>query len=187
MARSRTRGPRRAIVVASALAAAAGTYLARRLALQRNADLLRRHAAEPDLVPEPRANEDLPVDTGAAPRRGDEEAEVQAAAAEAGAIGGQVEPVFDEEGQPADEADRPLYEAGEGYAEGAEQTEAQVEDVIAEAQDDDGLRRGHRFDRAVEAIDAGDPAEEPSGEAVDPEPQTRPGGPQDEPSSSQTP
>jgi hypothetical protein len=166
MARSRSRGPRRLIVVAGTLAVAGGTYLARRLAAARNAELLRRHSAQPDFVPEPRANEDLPVDTAAAPRpgdtmedlapvtdRSDEEAEIQAAAAEAGAIGGTVEPAFDEEGEPADEAEQPLYEAGEGYAEGAEQSEAQLEDVIAEAEDEEGQRRGKRFDRELEASD----------------------------------
>jgi hypothetical protein len=191
---------KRVLVVAIGAATAVGGYLVRKLAAQRNAEILRRHAAQPEFVPEPRANDDLPVDVGAVPRagdamedlaplsdRGDEEAEIRAAAAEAAAIGGEPEPVFDEDGEPAAEAERPLYEAGQGYAEGAEQTEAQVADVIAEGADEQGQRRGRRLDRELAATDGGDASEAPTGEAVDPEPPTRPGGAQDEPSSSQTP
>jgi hypothetical protein len=59
----------------------------------------------------------------------DEEAETAAAAAEAAAIGGSATDYAGPElGEPADEAFRPLAEAGEGEAEGQEQAEADLAD-----------------------------------------------------------
>lgn len=53
------------------------------------------------------------------------EEEAEAAAAEAGGIGGHVDPVSD------DPAEEPLLEAGEGEAEGFELAEEQLEDNAA--------------------------------------------------------
>lgn len=53
------------------------------------------------------------------------EEEAEAAAAEAGEIGGKVTPVSD------DPAEEPLLEAGEGEAEGFELAEERLEDVAA--------------------------------------------------------
>jgi hypothetical protein len=55
-----------------------------------------------------------------------EQQETEAAAAEAGAIGGRVEPIGS--GTEVDEAQRPLVEAGEGESEGFEQTERLLEE-----------------------------------------------------------
>jgi hypothetical protein len=57
----------------------------------------------------------------------DEAAEEAAAAAEAANIGGQVSDYVGPEGETATEAERPLAEAGEGEAEGQEQTEAELQ------------------------------------------------------------
>jgi hypothetical protein len=56
----------------------------------------------------------------------DEQAEVDAAAAEAANIGGGPTEYAGPAGEPATEAWRPLAEAGEGEAEGQEQTEAEL-------------------------------------------------------------
>jgi hypothetical protein len=63
----------------------------------------------------------------------DEDAEVEAAAAEAAAIGGRSpEYASSEASLLADEAERPLVESGEGEAEGQDQTEAELlENVTA--------------------------------------------------------
>jgi hypothetical protein len=62
----------------------------------------------------------------------DEQAEVEAAAAEAANIGGTPEAYPSEEDPTiaADEAHRPLEEAGEGYSEGQELAEADLADAI---------------------------------------------------------
>ena len=76
------------------------------------------------------ASEAEPV-IGNISRTPDEEAEVQAAAAEAAAIGGEVDPVAGlEHGETADEAERPVVEAGGGESEGQEQFEADLTDRI---------------------------------------------------------
>ncbi len=56
-----------------------------------------------------------------------EESQEEAAAAEAGAIGGEVP----EDERDLDPAVRPLVEAGEGEAEGFEQSEAQLRDIAS--------------------------------------------------------
>jgi hypothetical protein len=100
------------------------------------------------------------------PRDPDEEVirrEEDLAASEAGAIGGDpgVE-LRDEEGDPIDEAARPLEEAGEGVAEGFEEAEAEL---IEEAEHGEG--RPADFD-AFPAEDEHDP--DLYGEADDAEP-----------------
>ena len=70
-----------------------------------------------------------PADAVPAPPPVDEAAEEAAAAAEAAAIGGTPEEYTGEDrDEPADEAFRPLAEAGEGEAEGQEQAEADLEE-----------------------------------------------------------
>ena len=70
-----------------------------------------------------------PDPQGAPPQAIDEAAEEEAAAAEAAAIGGSPSDYAGPQlGEPADEAQRPLAEAGEGEAEGQEQTEAELTD-----------------------------------------------------------
>ena len=87
-------------------------------------------------APGPPANTATPVaaapvgDPGTNGAGIDEEAEVAAAAAQAGAIGGTVSDyapsIVDEE---LDEAERPLAEAGEGVSEGQEQAEGDLADL----------------------------------------------------------
>lgn len=74
----------------------------------------------------------LPVAPSLLPDSLDEEAEIAAAAAEAAAIGGMSTPyaASDLEGY-ADEAERPLAEAGGGVAEGLEQADAELVDAAA--------------------------------------------------------
>jgi hypothetical protein len=77
----------------------------------------------------PVENTSTPVPTPAPyqPPAVDEAAEEAAAAAEAANIGGQVSDYAGAElGEPVAEAERPLMEAGEGEAEGQEQTEAEL-------------------------------------------------------------
>ena len=84
-------------------------------------------------VPGPVANTATPIPApdphGEAPESIDEEAEEAAAAAEAAAIGGSPSDYAGPElGETADEAHRPLAEAGEGESEGQEQAEAELAD-----------------------------------------------------------
>jgi hypothetical protein len=66
----------------------------------------------------------------------DEAEEEAAAAAEAANIGGPVSDYAGPEGEPATEAERPLAEAGEGEAEGQEQTEAELADTAPAVSDE---------------------------------------------------
>ena len=84
-------------------------------------------------APGPVANTATPIPApdphGEPPESIDEAAEEAAAAAEAAAIGGSVSDYAGPEpGEPADEAHRPLAEAGEGESEGQEQAEAELAD-----------------------------------------------------------
>jgi hypothetical protein len=83
----------------------------------------------------------------------DERAEEAAAAAEAANIGGEVPDyapsTLDE---PVDEADRPLEEAGEGFAEGQEQTEGDLADN-AEPAAGDPIEGERSVEAAIEAQD----------------------------------
>ena len=90
-----------------------------------------------------------------APEPIDEEAEEQAAAAEAAAIGGKVaEYAGSEPDQAVSEAERPLVEAGEGEAEGLEQADAELEENATVG---DGVSDAERqIDEAIEA--AGNPS-----------------------------
>jgi hypothetical protein len=85
----------------------------------------------------------------------DEAAEEAAAAAEAANIGGTVSDYAGlEPGETADESLRPLMEAGEGEAEGQEQTEAEL--AAAAEPTAPGLSpEGHQIEDAIEA--AGNP------------------------------
>jgi hypothetical protein len=82
----------------------------------------------------------------------DEAAEEAAAAAEAAAIGGTVEDYVGPDGEPADEAHRPLAEAGEGESEGEEQAEADLEEN-AEFRDDAPSDAERQIEDAIEAAD----------------------------------
>ena len=83
----------------------------------------------------------------------DEEAEVAAAAAEAANIGGSVSEYAGSEADAvADEAERPLMEAGEGEAEGFEQAEHDLE-TNAEIIDAGELDPAARIDEVIEAAD----------------------------------
>jgi hypothetical protein len=79
-------------------------------------------------APGPVANTATPVPVPPAFEEGpiDEAAEEAAAAAEAANIGGTVSDYVGPDGEIADEAERPLAEAGEGESEGQEQTEAEL-------------------------------------------------------------
>jgi hypothetical protein len=80
----------------------------------------------------------------------DEQAEIDAAAAEAAAIGGGgAEYAGAEPGEPVDEPERPLAEAGEGESEGLEQAQADL------------------ADRALQRDAGGDPARERIDEVID--------------------
>jgi hypothetical protein len=103
------------------------------------------------------ARQPLPIaeaDTQVMPEPIDEAAEEQAAAAEAAAIGGSAgnEYAGNELGEPASEAERPLAEAGEGVAEGQEQTEAELEENAGPG--DEGMSDAERqIEDAIEAAD----------------------------------
>ena len=92
-------------------------------------------------VPVPPAHEEPAID---------EAAEEAAAAAEAANIGGQVSDYAGPElGETADEALRPLAEAGEGEAEGQEQTE---DELRSAAESDEGTSpEEHQIDDAIDA------------------------------------
>lgn len=96
----------------------------------------------------------------------DEAAEEAAAAAEAANIGGTPEEYPSEEDPtlPADEALRPLEEAGEGSSEGQELAEADLIDN-AESAAGDPIEGGRAIDDAIEAQD--DPLSGESGEAIE--------------------
>ena len=98
----------------------------------------------------------------------DEAAEEAAAAAEAAGIGG---PVADyagtELGEPADEAERPLMEAGEGAAEGQEQAEAMLQDN-AEPAAGDPIHGQRQIEDVIEAAGAADRGEELEGIQTEP-------------------
>ena len=95
----------------------------------------------------------------------DEEAEIEAAAAEAANIGGTPEEYPSEEDSTVliDEALRPLEEAGEGYAEGQELAEADLIDN-AEPAAGDPIEGERALDDVIEAQD--DPSSGESEEAT---------------------
>jgi hypothetical protein len=152
------------VLLLGGIAVAAGTvaYLKR----ERIAGLLPSGAQEPAApqpppapsnydAPGPPANTATPVpapEPQVQPAGFDEQAEVDAAAAEAANIGGGPTEYAGPEGEPATEAWRPLAEAGEGEAEGQEQAEADlVENAIlrdagesaAQAQIDEAIEEQH--------------------------------------------
>src|SRR5215216_2227278 len=129
---------RNLLLIGGAVAAAGAVALLKR---DKVAGLLPWRSGEPEPAapvppqpsnydaPGPVANTATPIPApdpqGEAPRAVDEAAEEAAAAAEAAAIGGAPTAYAGPEpGAPADEAQRPLAEAGGGEAEGQEQTEA---------------------------------------------------------------
>jgi hypothetical protein len=79
--------------------------------------------------------------------------EEAAAAREAGAIGGQTPDYEDEEGDPADEADRAVIEGGEGVEEGFETAESDLREAASHGE--------NRYDPSTQ--DFGD--EESAGDA----------------------
>jgi hypothetical protein len=117
-------------------------------------------------APGPPANTATPVPVPEAqqPPAIDEAAEEAAAAAEAANIGGQVSEYAGPAGEPATEEERPLAEAGEGEAEGQEQTEAELA-AAAEPTAPGASPEQHQIEDAIEAVDdAG------AGERVEPLP-----------------
>jgi hypothetical protein len=144
MARSPFRN--RLLLIGGAVVAAGAVALLKR---DKVAGLLPSRSGEPEPytppqqsnydAPGPVANTATPVpapDSHEQPRAAiDEAAEEAAAAAEARAIGGTTSAYAGPEGEPADAAERPLAEAGEGESEGDEQTDADLE-TNAEFRDD---------------------------------------------------
>jgi len=128
------------LLLGGAVAAAGAAALLKR---DKVAGLLPSRSGEPEPytppqqsnydAPGPVANTATPVpapDPQERPRPAiDEAAEEAAAAAEARAIGGTPSAYAGPEGEPADEAERPLAEAGEGESEGQEQTEAELREA----------------------------------------------------------
>ena len=118
---------------------------------------------------------------GEPPATIDEADEEAAAAAEAAAIGGSSSDYAGPElGEPADEAHRPLAEAGEGEAEGQEQAEAELADNATYRDAGHERRRapdrgGHRAGRASPSR-ARRPSRSPRGPRPMPEPAEVPGG-----------
>lgn len=119
----------------------------------------------------------LPAPEPQVPPAIDEEAEEAAAAAEAANIGGQVSD-YAAPGEPdlaATEAERPLMEAGEGEAEGQEQTEAELA-AAAEPTAPGMSEEQRQIEDTIEAADnpaAGEqveplaPSDEPSADKPD--------------------
>ena len=106
------------------------------------------------------------VDTSAEPLAIDEDAEIAAAAAEAGNIGGpQIDYASAEPDMTAGDAEATVLEGGGGVSEGQEQSEADLVDIVnADTGPGAGLTPAeHRIDEVIEAAD--DPA---SGETPDP-------------------
>lgn len=140
--RSPRRPSGRLLLLGGAAAAAGAAALLKR---DKVAGLLPSRSSEPAPVtpvppqpsnydaPGPVANTATPIPApdphGEPPATIDEQAEEDAAAAEAAAIGGSPSDYAGAEpGEPSDEAFRPLAEAGEGEAEGQEQAEAELAD-----------------------------------------------------------
>jgi hypothetical protein len=164
------------LLIGGAIAAAGAAALLKR---DKVAGLLPSRSGEPEPVapapPQPSnydvsgpvANTATPIPApdphGEPPATIDERAEESAAAAEAGAIGGTSSDYAGAElGEPADEAQRPLAEAGEGEAEGQEQAEAELADNATYR--DAGMSDAERqIDDAIEQAD-----EPRSGETPEP-------------------
>jgi hypothetical protein len=134
---------------------------------------------EPPMPPQPSnydvrgpvANTATPIPApdphGEPPATIDEASEESAAASEAGAIGGTSSDYAGPElGEPADEAHRPLAEAGEGEAEGHEQAEAELADNASyrDAGESDAERQ---IDDAIERADQPQAGETPEPLAVE--------------------
>ena len=111
----------------------------------------------------------------------DEASEEAAAAAEAGNIGGPVSDYAGPAGEHATEAERPLAEAGEGTAEGQEQTELGLEEAAqptAPGMSDTERQIDEAIDNAanplageqVEPLQPGEEEAEPPESAAKPEP-----------------
>jgi hypothetical protein len=86
--------------------------------------------------------------------------EEEAAAAEAGSIGGRAPEYDDEEGDPVDEEDRALIEGGEGVEEGFETAESDLIETASHAE--------NRYDPEVPVF--GDEESAGEGDAVSGEP-----------------
>ena len=139
---------------------------------RRSRPTTRRRSRPPSTPPPPtpladgiRAADD-PGQQGA-PEPIDEEAEEQAAAAEAAAIGGSPGPDYagSEPDEPITEAERPLAEAGEGESEGQEQAEAELEENATVG---DGVSDAERqIDETIEAASNPAVGETPEGPTAD--------------------
>jgi len=167
---------RKALVIGGVAAAAAAAVLLKR---DKVAALLPGRRDEPatpaeSYTPPPVSNYDVagpvantatsvPVPPAYETPTIDEAEEEAAAAAEAANIGGQVSDYAGPAGETATEAEAPLAEAGEGEAEGQEQTEDELRDA-AEGNEDDGLSPEEA--QINEAID--DAANPLAGEQVEP-------------------
>ncbi len=133
---------------------------------------------EPDYTPPPVSNYDaagpvantataVPVPPAYESTTIDEAAEEAAAAAEAGNIGGTVSDYAGPDGEIATPSEVPLAEAGEGEAEGQEQTELELREAAEssegmtpeQAQIEDAIDRSSNPDERVEPIQPPDDAE----------------------------
>jgi hypothetical protein len=161
--RSRRRKPVKLLLLAVPLAAGAVLAVLKRAKL---AALLPSRSAKPEPAapvppqpsnydaPGPVANTATPIPApdphGQPPDSIDEAAEEAAAGAEAAAIGGSISDYAGSEpGEAADEAHRPLAEAGEGESEGQEQAEAELADN-ASFRDDAPSDAERQIDEAIE-------------------------------------
>jgi len=125
-------------------------------------------------APGPVANTATPVPAPdpQEPQAIDEDAEEAAAALEAANIGGVVSDYAGRDGEPADEAERPVAEAGEGEAEGQEQAELDLRraaEPTAPGKSDTERQIDDAIDQAAnplagETVEPVRPAEDPRGD-----------------------
>jgi hypothetical protein len=173
--RKRANTVRNLALLGGAVAAAAAALLKR----DKVAGLLPSRSGEPAPVtpvppqqsnydaPGPVANTATPIPApdphGEPPETIDEAHEEAAAAAEAAAIGGTSSDYAGPElGEPADEAQRPLAEAGEGESEGQEQAEAELVDN-ATYRDAGASDTERQIDDAIEQAEQPQVGETPGG------------------------
>lgn len=158
---------RRKLFALVGLLAGAGAAVARRTGAGRllglgssstdQADATGPHSPEPSNydIAGPAANTAtaVPVPEAYDPETLDEDAEIAAAAAEARNIGGGPIEYSGADGpyEPADDAERPLAEAGEGYSEGMDLAEAEL--IEAAEPSDTASPYQHSIEDAIEAQD----------------------------------
>jgi hypothetical protein len=174
------------LAVGGAVAAGVAAFLGRRKVADRlpwgsHDDTTSAPAAPPPPQPSnydapgPVANTATPIPApdphGEPPAGIDEAAEEAAAAAEAGAIGGEPSDYAGSElGEPADEAERPLAEAGQGESEGEEQAEAELA-ANAEYRDVGSSDTERQIEEAIDDAERPQSGETPEPLVSDPGPE----------------